>query len=329
MLRGAVMGWMLVATLALADEPADKVMGNWQGQWKTDEGQEGKLAAKIAALGDGKYKGVMIVTNEEGESVSDFSAESADGKATCKGKHGEGEKEVEWTGSIEGETFTIPFKGKQVAGTAVLKRVELKSPTLGQSPPDGAVVLFDGANLDKWKARNGNEAGWTVEGGVARIKPGTGDIVAKDPHGAIKLHVEFRTPFMPKARGQGRGNSGVYLQGRYEVQVLDSFGEPARDNEAGGLYSVATPKKNASLPPGEWQTYDITFHPPTYDGDTLKTPAKLTVVYNGEVIHDDVTVGKITPGGIASDMKSPGGLLLQDHGNLVEYRNIWYVPIKE
>ncbi len=137
------------------------------------------------------------------------------------------------------------------------------------------------------------------------------------------------TPFMPEARGQGRGNSGCYLRYRYEVQILDSFGLPPRDNEAGGIYQKAIPTENASLPPGQWQTYDITFKAPRFAADGSKTAdAEITVLHNGIKIHDQVKLDGPTPGGLDMNPKSPGGILLQDHGNPVKFRNIWVLPIK-
>jgi hypothetical protein len=145
----------------------------------------------------------------------------------------------------------------------------------------------------------------------------------------FRLHIEFRTPFMPEARGQARGNSGVYLQGRYEVQVLDSYGLTGEDNECGGIYKVSAPRVNMCAPPGQWQSYDITFQAPRFDPNGTKArDAVLTVVHNGIVIHDGLAIPVVTGGAVDEDVKSPGGLLLQDHGNLVQYRNIWLVDLK-
>ena len=168
-----------------------------------------------------------------------------------------------------------------------------------------------------------------VPGNAMRIVPNSGSLVSKDVFGDMFLHVEFRTPFMPKARGQARGNSGVYIQGRYEVQVLDSYGLEGLDNECGGIYKVARPLVNMCAPPGQWQTYDIDFTAPKLGPDgTIVSQARITVRHNGVVIHDHVEIPKPTGGGNTHDIGKPGPLLLQDHHNPVEYRNIWVLPKK-
>jgi hypothetical protein len=205
-----------------------------------------------------------------------------------------------------------------------------------QKPPRGAVVLFNGKDLSKWEGRNGGEARWEIEkGGSVRVN-GTGDIVTRQKFGDYRLHVEFNVPSMPDKMGQARGNSGVYNHGRYEVQVLDSYGpaiqpagRPLEDNECGGIYKVAAPRVNATLPPGTWQTYDITFRGPRLkDGKVVEQP-RITVVQNGVKIHDNVAVGGATTAGLGDPSEETGPILLQDHGNPVRYRNIWIVPVKK
>ena len=142
----------------------------------------------------------------------------------------------------------------------------------------------------------------------------------------FKLHIEFRTPFQPTAGGQGRGNSGVYLQGRYEVQVLDSYGLESKDNDCGGIYGVAAPLVNACKAPTIWQSYDIEFHAPRCDNGKKVEPARMTVHHNGVKIHDDVKIPvDNTRAGLGGDPCEPGPILLQDHGNPVQFRNVWVV----
>ncbi len=192
-------------------------------------------------------------------------------------------------------------------------------------PPAGAVVLFHGKNLDNWVKRNGKDAPtWKlVDGGIMEVKGG--DIITRQKFdGHFKLHVEFRVPYMPKAKGQGRGNSGVYVQGRYEVQVLDSYGLKSKDNDCGGIYGVAVPLVNACKAPTIWQSYDIEFTAPKCENGKKVAPAVITVYHNGVKIHDAVKITKDnTTAGMGGDPCTPGPILLQDHGNPVQYRNLW------
>lgn len=212
-----------------------------------------------------------------------------------------------------------------------LLKPEDKQDVKGTPPPSGAIVLFDGKNLDQWVSRNDPKmpAPWKlVEGGAAQA--GGGDITTKEKFdGHFKLHVEFRVPYMPKATGQARGNSGVYLQGRYEVQVLDSYGLDSKDNDCGALYGVAKPIVNACKAPTVWQSYDIDFTAPKFVAGKKAEPARISVVHNGVKIHDDVKITTDnTTAGLGGDPSKPGPILLQDHGNPVQFRNVWLVQIK-
>ena len=193
-------------------------------------------------------------------------------------------------------------------------------------PPADAIVLFDGTDLSKWANDKGGPAKWEVKDGVATVN-GTGYIHTRQAFGDCQLHVEWATPAEVKGDGQGRGNSGVYLQGLYEVQVLDSYDNKTYfDGQAGAIYKQHPPLVNVCRKPGEWQTYDIIYHGPRFgtDGKLLK-PGNFTVLQNGVLIQDHVEIQgdtmKSPPRYAAHPAKLP--LALQDHGNPVHYRNIW------
>jgi hypothetical protein len=182
-------------------------------------------------------------------------------------------------------------------------------------------VLFGGA---------GDEKNWN---GGKLVKLSDGEyldmgVTSKDAFGAFKAHIEFRLPWMPNSTGQGRGNSGVYLQNRYELQVLDSFGLKGENNECGGIYTQHKPRVNMCLPPMTWQTYDIDFTPATFGEDGKKAAnARATIRHNGVVIHDDVAFPKECPGG-QPERPTPGVFQFQNHGDPVVYRNVWVVEGK-
>jgi hypothetical protein len=197
--------------------------------------------------------------------------------------------------------------------------------TLGLKPPPDAVVLFDGSGLDKWVKRDGKSpAEWPVEDGVMTV--GKGNIMTAKPFGDFQLHLEFNVPYMPKAKGQARGNSGVYLGGIYELQVLDSYGLKLQSNDCGAIYKQVVPSVNACKPPLQWQTYDVTFHKASVEDGKVVKKARVTVVQNGVKTIDDIEISPC-PAGADNKEGEDGPLLLQDHGNPVQYRNIWIKPL--
>ncbi len=195
-------------------------------------------------------------------------------------------------------------------------------------PPDDAVVLFDGSDLDAWRQRDGGTAGWKVtDSGAMEVVPFAGDLFTRETHGDVRLHLEFQVPATPTDQAtEDRGNSGVYLQGRYEAQILDTFGRDAGLVDCGAIYGVRAPTVNEAFPPGIWQSFDIVFRAPTWDGTSKKTPARMTVVWNGTVVQEDVEVPGPTRLG-DPEAPGPGPIRLQDHWNKVRYRNIWIQPL--
>lgn len=199
--------------------------------------------------------------------------------------------------------------------------------TPGKAPSD-ADVLFDGKDLSQWLDKDGAPAKWKVQMGYAEVVPKTGYIHTKNSFGDCQLHVEFSEPTPPKGESQDRGNSGVFLMGTYEIQVLDSYDNKTyADGQASAVYGQYPPLVNAARPPGQWQSYDIVFHGPRFTMDgKLTRPARVTVFHNGVLVQDNVQLSGPTAHGERPRYK-PGPdkapLALQDHGDPVRYRNIW------
>lgn len=202
-------------------------------------------------------------------------------------------------------------------------------PGTGGAPPADAIILFDGRNLDGFAHADGHAAEWKLQDGVMTVKPRSGSIASRYNFDAAQIHVEFATPVPAEGEGQGRGNSGVYLQGRYEVQVLDSYeNRTYPDGQCGAVYDQYPPLVNACRPPGEWQTFDIIFHPPVYDGESNKTSnGTVTVLQNGVLVQDHVELLGSTTASMQGEGPGAGPLYLQDHGSPVRYRNIWVRPL--
>lgn len=202
------------------------------------------------------------------------------------------------------------------------------APGVGDAPPSDAIVLFNGRDLSAWQHADGRDAEWVVADGAMTVKPKAGDIQTRQRFGDVQLHLEWRTPAEVESEDQGRGNSGVFLQGLYEVQVLDSFNNRTYSNgQAASLYKQHIPLVNASRGPGQWQSYDIVFKAPRFnDGGELVSAAFVTVFHNGVLVQNHVelkgpTIYKGYPEYEAHDGRLP--LMLQDHSNPVSFRNIW------
>lgn len=323
-------GWLLAGlfcfsmttVVAAADEKAKPVAVTDAAKADEDYAYQGEYLGSIRnACQRCESVGLQVVALGKGE----FQAVEYRGGLPGYGWPIGGER-VKYTGRRDGSTLTLNAEGRQIVianGSASLTsqnwtignaaRVTRQSPTLGQYAPWGAKVLFDGTNADQWK--DGKLDGNLLKEGCE----------TKEAFGDFQLHIEYQLPYMPTARGQARGNSGVYIQSRYEVQVLDSFGLDGIENECGSLYKQRRPDLNMCLPPLTWQTYDIWFQSPRFDQSGKKLyNAQITVHHNGVAIHDNAEVTAKTGGGA---QEGPQALVtkLQNHGDPIRYRNIWIV----
>ena len=291
--------------------PDFKIQGEYVGTHPDGD----QIGLNIIALGDGKFRAVGFEGGLPGDGWTKenkkhlFTITKEDGKMIFL--EGDGTK---YTAEFKKGKLVSSLDGKPFS---TFKKVNRKSSTIGSKPPKGAVILFDGTSVDNFKPGKMSEDHLLMQG--------ANSIQRFQSH---KLHIEFLLPFKPKARGQGRGNSGCYLQGRYEVQVLDSFGLEGRHNECGGIYSIKDPDLNMCYPPLSWQTYDVDFTAAKFkDGNKIED-AHMTVRHNGVVIHNNVKLPKRTTASPLVEGPEPGFLHLQNHGNPVRYRNIWVVEKK-
>jgi hypothetical protein len=290
--------------------PDYAIQGEYRGTLQTPEGQA-TFGAQVIALGDGKFSMVGYHGGLPGEEGCEGEAHvTVDGEL----KEGAATFDLDHAGvTVSADVMTVSVDGQPFGK---LNKVHRTSPTLGAKAPAEAVVLFDGSSADQFVR------GKRVEDNLL----GATDCRSKQEFKDHSLHLEFRTPFMAHARGQGRGNSGVYIQSRYELQILDSFGLEEKDNECAGIYSIAAPKVNMCFPPLAWQTYDIDFTAARFDDQGNKTQnAHVTVRHNGVVVHDNLELPHDSPGQ-KKEGPEAAPLFLQNHGNPVVFRNIWVVP---
>ena len=300
---------------------ADDFMGEYEGTFIPDKKVTMKAEAKVVAEGDGNYRIVIEAKSEDrdrdGAYIEVYGKQSGQAVIVDSGVFGG----YIWKGEIRDGRLVLETK----YGTRFeLKKIERKSPRAGLKPPAGAVVLLPFKNGQKGKA---DLSEWTngkwkaLPGGVMECVPKSGSSRTNKVFGDIEtLHVEFKLPLEPKNRGQGRANSGVYVSGKYEVQILDSFGIlPYTSGDCGGIYNLKRADVNACLPPERWQTYDITFHRPGPDADGKMRGPRITVEHNGRTIHKNLEMpAKSKPG-------EKGPLNLQDHKHPIQFRNIWLV----
>lgn len=300
------------------DHPSHTLDQEAQGEYTGQMLIEGVLTnayAQIIAQGDGQFHArVLAELDSRSTPLFEMSGQRQDGEVLFKNAEGKNAKL---------EIFNQFMKGSDKLQLRKSRR--LPSPDLSAPHPEGATVLLGEDTTDLnlgWKGWPDKPASWKLlPGGIAEVNGGS--IISRNVFGDATIYLEFMIPFLPERTGQERGNSGVYVQGRYEVQILDSFGLPATDQECGGIYNTAAPASNECRPPGEWQSYDIDFIAARMDGDKVITPARMTVRHNGVVIHDNIELRRPTRAAPYGQASTAGGLFLQDHGSPVRYRNIW------
>ena len=316
MLLMAAGGWLKDANCQTNDVDTLQIQGEYSGVLPLD-GTNMKVGAQLIDVGSGEFKVTMYGGGLPGDGweKEDDDARKELGPAKLEdGKISFSKQEFKVV--YENGEMTIFLEGKLVGK---LTRVERQSPTLNQAAPTGALVLFDGTTGDRFE-RYRAEGDPMIDG---LLRQG---INSKDKFdGDFTLHIEFKLPFEPTKSGQGRANSGIYVQGRYEVQMLDSFGLLGEHNECGGIYSIKKPDENMCYPPESWQTYDIDFKSARWEDGKKTEDARMTVKHNGVLIHDDVEVPKITTAAPTQESAEPGCIYLQDHGSPVRYRNIWFM----
>ncbi len=276
-----------------------------QGEYVGQLADGSKIAAQVIALGNGAFTAILLPGGLPGDGWNAKDRLEAAGKLDGKSATFTGD---DLAASADGQVFT----GRMGPEKLDLKKVVRHSSTEGAKPPAGALVLFDGSKSDELDNPKVDGRG-LLEAGVT----------TKRAYGDFKLHVEFLLPFMPGARGQGRANSGVYIQRRYEIQILDSFGLTPKNNDCAAIYTRIAPSLNMCYPPLSWQTYDIDFTAAQWDADGKKiAPAVVTVRHNGVVVHDRVRIPGKTGAG-QPEGASPLPINFQNHNNPVFFRNIW------
>ncbi len=339
--------WLCLTTVVsvLADE-VDLIQGNWVGDWTLDkDAGGGKQTAKVVSLGNGDYLGSFTAYDGSEQQNETFKFNIRGTADTDGNVHFETTISLggrlgtfEWKAVIKDGKFTGRYtNNKNYTGRFSLDREEKKVDALGMKPLPGAVVLFDGKNFDHWRRLDNETISWEIVDGTMRINPSTkikGEIikshlVSKQTFKSAQIHLEYRTPFLPKARDQERGQSGVFLNGCYEIQILDSFGVDASDEVAGAIFKRKAPTQNVSLPPREWQAMDITYIGPKFDENgKIKTAGEITLVHNDVMVLDQIRMQEPTDGAIRKPSSEPSGLILQDAGHCVEFRNIWLVVLE-
>ena len=342
----------LLAGSALAGDPApDAIQGNWIGTWEGQGGMGGKNVAQIYGLGSGEYQAIFTAYDSGEQDKGEFTFGIRGSSQTEDKVVFEQNIDLGFLGmftfhaEVEKGKLTGKYSnGKEYEGTMELKKVVPVSETVGIKPLPGAIVLFDGRDLDHWTVLRGQPNEWRIIDGAlvapsgdAPLPERAGHLASRETFQHAQIHVEFRVPYLPEKRGKERGKGGIYLAGRYELQIVDSFGFPrikdaqgyyADKDALGAILGQYAPAEQPAFPPGEWQAFDITYHEATLDEQgTVVKPAEVTVRLNGETVQDRVELKKPTQHAPIQDRHGDAGLIIEHTGQPVEYRNIWFVPL--
>lgn len=316
MLGSQAQAWEKKEFKKVFPEKGAAFMGAYVGQWEHEDTIP-EAAAMVIGMGGNKYR-VIVTTQLDMRAPIQLDKVFKAKKGKIKIKEGH------FYGVISEKDGTF-IGGRGDEKTFVMEKTDRLSPYMHRLPPDGADVLYKGEGFDAWQ----DPTGWVeLDNKVMMVTPDGGYLISKKAYTDVTLHVEFRLSYMPKKRGQGRSNSGVFISDEYEIQVLDSFGIGGLYNECGALYKTSAPRVNATFPPLQWQTYDIVFKNAVYDEETKKIiNPRITVWHNGVLVHSDEELPWV-PGHSAKDraethhLKS-GHIRLQAHNDFVQYRNVW------
>lgn len=321
LLCGAQAGAQTIRSAADAfPETLDPFTGDYAGRWSEDEDVDPAIYAQVIPHGRDRYR-VIVLPCYHNRCRPHFDTE-----VRARGEVLEFEVPG-YFGKIENGVFS----GGRGRGnvTFEMNKITRESPALGAAPPEDAIVLFDGTTLDHWE----NTEDWEITPeGYMLVLPTAGDVRSKQHFGDLRMHIEFRLPYLPNFRGQQRGNSGVFFQDTYEIQVLDSYGLEGFYDECGALYKVAAPMVNACAPPLQWQTYEIEFRVARFgdNGEVAEYP-RISVRHNGVLIHHEQEMRWLTAWRERDRLQpppaDPGPIRLQAHNNYVQFRNIWVQPL--
>ncbi|MCA9059229.1 MAG: DUF1080 domain-containing protein [Planctomycetaceae bacterium] len=296
---------------AEAAGPVADIQGEYAGEVPSDDGPV-RVGVQIVAVGTDKLKYAAYMGGLPGDGWD--GNEPVRGEGRVEGTVGHVSSEYARAEIREGSLFVYSNDSVRLAE---FSKVQRTSPTEGRPAPEGAVVLFDGTSADAFEGGRLSEDGLLMEG-----------VTSHQKFGSYELHLEFRLAFMPYAQGQARSNSGCYLQGRYEVQILDSFGLTGESNECGGIYEISRPAVNMCFPPLRWQTYDIEYHAAKFAANGEKSEdAWMTVRHNGVVVQEHVRLPRATRASPVPEGPQPGPVYLQNHGDPLRFRNIWVKPL--